>query len=180
MNCTDINECQPNPCGAGTCTQGAPGTYSCGCPAGLIAARGTCVCDMTGTFALRASITFAWSGISSIQDGSDTTYSWAIRRQTYAADGTLTTEITGCGGTAVDLCGLGTPPVLPAEAYGQIRLDSRVAGCARMNGSSEIDCTSTLTTFMDNQGDLPITSASFVLFRAASSITCAQVRALAF
>ncbi len=47
--CTDPNECSPNPCGTGTCTQtstglgwSAPG-YSCACPAGYVSNGTTCV-----------------------------------------------------------------------------------------------------------------------------------------
>jgi hypothetical protein len=42
------------------------------------------------------------------------------------------------------------------------------------------DGTATVADFMDNQGNLSIQGATFVLGRVATNTACAQVRALAF
>jgi hypothetical protein len=126
ITCTDIDECASNPCGAGrgNCTQGAPGTYSCACLAGFTAVDATsdgvsnpsCVCNMDGTFAVRVATNLVWMNVDGIANGSATVYSWVLRRHTYEADGSLTSETTECGATTPDLCG--TTP-FATEAFAQ-------------------------------------------------------------
>jgi hypothetical protein len=53
-----------------------------------------------------------------LEGGTDTTFSWSIRRQIHSGD-SVDVEVTPCGGTAPDLCN----PVL-REAYGQYIPDS--------------------------------------------------------
>ncbi len=124
--CTDIDECLGDPCGIGDgrasgCVDDI-GTYDCSCNSGYMPVDDgggqTCVCDMNGVFAIRIATDLSWSGIQNVEDGSGTTYSWAKRVQTYAADGTLTVVTTACGGTATDVCGTGNAVIDP-EAYGQ-------------------------------------------------------------
>ncbi|HKU42894.1 MAG TPA: hypothetical protein VJR89_32265, partial [Polyangiales bacterium] len=115
--CTAKEPCKNNPCGEGrgTCTPGTAGTYTCACSAGFKAVGNTCVCDLSGTFAGRSVAQLRWSGEAGIEDGSATSYGWAIQRQEYQADGTVETEIINCGESKVDLCGT----ALGNEAYAQ-------------------------------------------------------------
>ena len=119
--CTDINECNrnPNPCGTGVATcngSSPPGSYSCTCAAGFTAittpAGPTCVCDLSGTYALTSTSMVTWPtvtgplGIQVIEAspaGGVATYQWSLRHQKIE-NGSLTTQTVSCGGTAPDFC----------------------------------------------------------------------------
>lgn len=133
--CTDVNECTAgNPCGEddmtprGSCNN-TGGSYTCTCAMGFTLVGGTCVCDMNGTFAIRIRTDVSWSGITNVENGSDTTYSWALRTHNYMPNGTLEVETIPCGGTTPDICG--TSPILGAEAYAQF-LTNQIWGIASM------------------------------------------------
>jgi hypothetical protein len=117
--CVAIDPCANNPCGAGSCVPGNAGSHTCTCEAGYIPAADTCVCDMTGTFATRTQLDAKWATLDQIEGGTDTTYSYAIERHSYDAQGNLMLELTLCGETSLDICGLGIAPILAAEAYAQ-------------------------------------------------------------
>jgi hypothetical protein len=120
--CQAVDVCHDNPCGdgRGTCKPGAAGTYSCACNDGYKANKTTCACDLTGTFAVRTRLDLSWDEVpGSIEGGSDTTYSYAIEKHSYDASGNLVLDLTTCGDTPIDLCGLGVAPVVAAEAYAQ-------------------------------------------------------------
>jgi hypothetical protein len=120
--CTDINECtrNPNPCGAGAAScngTSPPGSYSCTCAAGFTAITTptgpTCVCDLSGTYALTATSMVTWPtvtgplGIQVIEAspaGGVATYQWSLRHHKIETNGSLTVQTVGCGGTAPDLC----------------------------------------------------------------------------
>jgi hypothetical protein len=126
--CTDIDECSGNPCVNGTCTQNSPGQgYSCSCGS-FISVDSTansvndpvCVCDMTGTFAVRIATTLSWSNITNIENASGVvTYGWGIRRQSYDSSGNFSVTTTTCGGTTPDICGNGASGIIGPEAYAQ-------------------------------------------------------------
>ncbi len=108
--CTDQNECalETDTCDpAATCTNTA-GSYTCACPAGQVGDGRSCSCNMTGTFATMLETDVEWDriaviGITVISAGSDTLFSWSIRRQTQQGS-SVNVEITECGGTQPDLC----------------------------------------------------------------------------
>jgi hypothetical protein len=120
--CAQADPCADNPCGdgRGSCSVAADGGHSCSCNAGYVAIGGACVCDLSGTFAARASLSLSWDRMSNaIEPGSQTVYSYALERHTYDAQGNLTIELTSCGNTPLDFCGVGIAPVVAAEAYSQ-------------------------------------------------------------
>ncbi|MET0384912.1 MAG: hypothetical protein ABW321_03085 [Polyangiales bacterium] len=123
VTCTAVDPCQDNPCGEGrgTCQAAeAPGEHTCSCEKGYIATGDTCACDLSGTFAARSRLDLAWERMTNaIEPGADFTYSYAIERHTYDDRGNLTLELTACGETTVDFCGVGIAPMLAAEAYTQ-------------------------------------------------------------
>lgn len=116
--CADIDECAGDPCGIGDgyatdCTDGAPGMYSCQCAPGFapidVSNDGTptCVCDMTGDFAMEIVSRVSWpfNANNNVDAGSMVeTRSWALVRQSHLPDGMLTVEQYACGGTTPDLC----------------------------------------------------------------------------
>ena len=120
--CTDINECNrnPNPCGTGAAScngTSPPGSYSCTCAAGFTAITTptgpTCVCDLSGTYALLATSMVTWPtvtgplGIQVIEaspTGGVATYQWSLRHHKIESNGSLTVQTVACGGTAPDLC----------------------------------------------------------------------------
>jgi hypothetical protein len=76
------------------------------------------MCDMNGTFALRAEADISWDpvtflGITLLAGGADTTVSWALRHHTVNGS-TLQIDSVPCGGTAPDICS----PFF-SEAYAQ-------------------------------------------------------------
>lgn len=111
--CTDIDECTSGtPCGTGgTCTN-TPGSYTCTCAAGfkmIATATGqTCVCDMTGTYGLTVKSNVTWTSpnpaIEASPSGGVPIYSWTLRYNTIAADGTMTSTTIPCGGTSPTFC----------------------------------------------------------------------------
>ncbi|MDH5671250.1 MAG: hypothetical protein OEZ06_03820 [Myxococcales bacterium] len=129
--CTDINECEgANPCGVGRGACGnTPGGYTCTCNDGFTEVAGSCVCDLSGTFAYQIKSVIDWSGIDNVEDSPSegvTTYSWALRRHTYTADGTLEATTISCGGTAPDICNVpftqGHAQFVPSEIYGGAKM----------------------------------------------------------
>jgi len=125
VTCTSIDPCRDNPCGEGrgSCQVAGPdnpGQYTCSCQAGYVARAGTCQCDLSGTFAVRARMELAWDRMSNaIEPGSDTVFSYGIQRHSYDAAGNLSVELTNCGDSQLDFCGVGVPPMVAAEAYSQ-------------------------------------------------------------
>jgi len=101
-------------------------------------------------------------------------------KRLYAAKRTissLTGTITTCGSTGATLI-QGT---VGGPDNGQLRTDTRIGGCVRVNGKSEIDCDATVVNTYDGQSQTEhVTSASFVLKRVASTVTCADVRGMTF
>ncbi|MDH5676530.1 MAG: hypothetical protein OEZ06_30705 [Myxococcales bacterium] len=123
--CIAIDLCAGDPCGiddgrATECTQDGPSSYSCTCAANFMPVDDgggeTCSCDLNGMYAIMIATDLSWSGIENVEDGAETTYSWALRNHSYTADGTLEAETIGCGGTSPDICGAGA---VAGEAYGQ-------------------------------------------------------------
>lgn len=122
VQCTAVDSCNPNPCGAdrGTCKADGMGGHSCTCNAGFREVAGNCVCDMTGDFAVRLKEDLVWKNVSDfIEDGSASTYTWIIQRQRYDAAGQLQMEVQDCGATTFDFCSVPFPPLIGAEAYTQ-------------------------------------------------------------
>ena len=134
MTCTDHDDCASNPCGVGMgCTDlPAPGTHTCQCTGGLKDVKGQCVCDLNGTWVMKVTTAVHWSGISGIKNGSATAEAWAIRNQSYDANGNLTVESIQCGGTSPTLCGSGTAGV-GAKAYSNFNA-SQMYGTLAMPG----------------------------------------------
>jgi hypothetical protein len=61
------------------------------------------------------------------------------------------------------------------------KIDGRFRGCVRVNGGGELDCNDAETDLFDTQSQSEqVTGASFIMKRASSSVTCADVRAMAF
>jgi EGF-like domain len=59
--------------------------------------------------------------------------------------------------------------------------DARVDGCIQASGTSEAPCSDNIVSSFDGQNQTQhVTSASFILKRVDSSVTCAQVRAMTF
>jgi hypothetical protein len=118
--CTDINECTSNPCGAGAAScngSSPPGSYSCTCAAGFTAISTptgpTCVCDLSGTFALTQTSMVTWPTVTgplniTIMEASPAggvpTYQWTLRHHKIESNGSLTVQSVACGGTAPDFC----------------------------------------------------------------------------
>ena len=115
--CTDIDECNgANPCGAGSTCVNTPGSYSCTCATGYRSVPTptgpTCVCDLSGTYALSVKTMVGWDavvvlGIKAIEEsppGGVETYRWALRYQTVDTNGQVTVKTYACGGTAPDAC----------------------------------------------------------------------------
>jgi hypothetical protein len=128
VTCTDINECTANAdnCSSnGTCANTA-GAFTCACNAGYTGDGVTCSaagCDLTGTFAMLTELDIEWDAvrigtITVLAGGSDTVYSYGIRRQTHSGT-TVTTDVRSCQGTSPDIC---SP--LFEEAYAQVLPDS--------------------------------------------------------
>jgi hypothetical protein len=85
-----------------------------------VAAKDTCVCDLSGTFAARSRIDLAWDRfVTAIEPGDETVYSYAIERHSYDSRGNLQLELLACGSSPFDVCGVGIAPTLAAEAYSQ-------------------------------------------------------------
>jgi hypothetical protein len=117
--CTDIDECNgANPCGAGSTCNNTPGSYTCTCATGLrsipTSTGPTCVCDLSGTYALSVKTMVGFDavsvlGIKVIEEsppGGVETYRWALRHQTIDNNGVMTVKSVACGGTAPDACDL--------------------------------------------------------------------------
>ncbi|HEX7668995.1 MAG TPA: calcium-binding EGF-like domain-containing protein, partial [Polyangiaceae bacterium] len=111
--CNDVDECNLNTdnCDpAATCTN-TVGSFTCKCPVGMAGDGVTCGCDLTGTFAIKTELDVTWDAVvilpppfaPAIAAGSDTLFSYAIRKQTQTGT-TLTTDTISCGGTSPDLC----------------------------------------------------------------------------
>lgn len=121
MTCTQIDPCNPNPCGPGTCATDSANAlgYTCTCPAGQKTVGGTCACDLSGDFGIRLRLGTSWTDSSPIEDGSASSDAFIRLKQSYDASGKLTMEVMDCGGTTFDLCSVPIPPLLGAEAYAQ-------------------------------------------------------------
>lgn len=120
--CSPQDPCLDNPCGPdrGTCTSDGPGSHNCRCIDGYVEQHGSCVCDMSGTFVVRARLDLSWNEMGGlIEPGSDSVYGYAIERYSYDGEGELQVQYTPCGNGAFDLCGVGVAPTLAAEAYAQ-------------------------------------------------------------
>jgi hypothetical protein len=82
-------------------------------------------CDLTGTFGMLTELDIEWdavrvSGITVVQGGSDTLYSWSLRRQTQTGNN-ISAQSQACGDTAPDLCspflGLAVTQKIPDSTY---------------------------------------------------------------
>jgi hypothetical protein len=118
--CVDINECArtPNPCGTGTCNGASPpGSYSCTCAAGFASVTTptgpTCVCDLSGTYALMSTSMVTWPQVNgplsipvieASPTGGIATYQWSLRHHKVEANGSMSVQTITCGGTAPDFC----------------------------------------------------------------------------
>ena len=61
---------------------------------------------------------------------------------------------------------------------GQLKLETRVGGCVRVNGSGESACGSGPVDFYDQQPQTQkLSNAKFTLKRLPANATCADVRA---
>jgi YD repeat-containing protein len=89
----------------------------------------------------------------------------------------LSGTITSCDSTGATLIEgtVGGPDNGEPEGY------ARVGGCVQVNGTGEINCSSTLANEYDGENQSQhVSSASFVMMRVASTVTCADVRAMTF
>ena len=77
-------------------------------------------------------------------------------------------------------CDLITGAVKGPGPTGQMQSDARFVGCIRCSGtdcSSETDCSGSLVDFYDNTEQAQqVISASFILKRVASTVSCNDVR----
>jgi hypothetical protein len=133
VSCADVDECAigtANCSADATCTN-APGTFSCACNPGFSGDGVTCTpipktCDLTGTFATLVELDVEWDpvqvlGITVIAGGSDTLYSWSLRKLVQTGT-TISTQSIGCGDTSPDLCsgllGQALTQNVPANIWG--------------------------------------------------------------
>jgi hypothetical protein len=143
--CANINECDGDPmlCGDyGDCDDTTPG-FTCDCDPGFTAVDDQCVCDLSGTFAVRVRTDLSWpavyaSGVATpvISAGTGITYSWALREHTYDENGVLEVTTTPCGGTNPDVCGTNANGAVPAAAYSQY-LPNRLWGLSSIPTADE-------------------------------------------
>ena len=128
VTCTDVNECTANTdnCNANATCTNTPGAFTCACNTGYTGNGVTCTaagCNLTGTFAMLTELDIEWDAVRIgtivvLAGGSDTVYSYGIRKQTHSGT-TVTTDVTSCQGTSPDIC---SP--LFEEAYAQVLPDS--------------------------------------------------------
>lgn len=119
-SCSAQDACAGNPCGdeRGECTSQAPGEHRCVCAPGFVEKQGRCVCDMSGTFAVRSVVDLTWGRMGDlIEPGADSAYDYAIEHVRYDDEGNLELEHVPCGTGPLDLCGVGSPPTLASESY---------------------------------------------------------------
>lgn len=89
---------------------------------------------------------------------------FTAQRATFAYEGTL------------DSCDLITGTVTGPD-NGQLKLDTRVAGCVRVNGSGESVCAAGAVDFLDQQPQVQsISDSKFTIKRMADGATCEDVR----
>lgn len=98
---------------------GAPDTPAT-CAAGYIAAGDQCACDLSGTFALHATIPVTMASMAPLEALSDVMDLWGLARLDYDAAGDLGIALSVCGQTTPDICAAAQAPVIPSpEAYAQ-------------------------------------------------------------
>jgi hypothetical protein len=127
VTCSELDECAlaTDNCSAdATCTN-TQGGFRCTCNAGYSGDGVTCSpvqlnCDLNGTWGMLTAIDIEWdavrvAGITAVQGGSDTLFSWSLRRQTQTGT-SVRSEVQACGDTSPDLCS----PILGAAFTQQI------------------------------------------------------------
>jgi hypothetical protein len=80
----------------------------------------------------------------------------------------------------IDSCDVITGAVTGPD-NGQLKLDTRVAGCVRVNGSGESACAAGAVDFLDQQPQTQnLSDTKFTIKRLADGVTCADVRAASY
>jgi len=101
-------------------------------------------------------------------------------KRTYTAQriiSSMSGTITSCDASGAEVISgtLGGPDSGFPEANG------RVGGCVRVNGTGEIDCSSTLSSEYDGESQAQhVVNATFILKRVTAGTTCTTVRGMAF
>jgi len=165
--CEDIDECADaadNDCGAARCVNRA-GSYACSCDGGATFDHGACVCDLTGTFAVRSTATLSWEDALFGSDvvithGTAQAVGYGLWTVTRAGSDVLV-EARGCGSDTPDLCS----PFF-SEAYGQ-SFPSAIWDASTMPTQSV-----TLDVATESPGGTfsSVPSAAFLGFRFASGV----------